>query len=220
MKSCRDLACAGCSTGVNEEYMSVSQEMVFVAHRDSSLRERLRELLVTEGLNAISVGAAAELAANVTRPDCVILDLELPDLERLDLQQWIAHTDVSILALAPWNDIAASVRASASGVVTFLAGPLEGEDLLHAVHKSLQQARRARERRARLAQLHKRWSDLSRREREVLPLIARGLLNKEVAIRLHTSATAIQVHRGRIMQKMAASSVAELVRMLDALRVR
>ena len=205
----------------SEDPSSTPREIVFVVHGDATVRRRLCELIASEGLRAVSLGSALEFAltARAYLPACVILDAELPDLDPLELQQRIAHHDVSLVFVTRQVDLACSVRAIKNGAINFLGVPLQEEDLLHAVHTGIQQARRARESRARLRQLQKRWSGLSRSERKMLPFILSGLLNKQVALALGTSPTTIQTHRSRIMQKMAAGSSSELVRMTDALNI-
>jgi FixJ family two-component response regulator len=194
---------------------------VFVVHGDAVLRERLCELIASEGLRAVPLGSAIEfaLSARANLPACVILDTGLADMDRLELQECIVHADVSFVFLTHRLDLSCSVRAIKHGAINFLTLPLREEDLLHAVHTGIQHGRRARETRARFTQIQKRWSRLSRSERELLPFIMKGFLNKQVAFELGTSVRNIQTQRSRIMHKMGAGSSSELVRMMDALNV-
>jgi FixJ family two-component response regulator len=201
--------------------MSAPKQMVFIVNGDSHMRERLQEIIACDELHVVSFASAAEYTA-FRKPDlpaCLILDVVLPDVSGLDLQERIAETDAPILFVTRQVDVSCLVRAVKAGAVDFLTTPLKTEDLLQAVRAAIDEdrvTRRAREERAKLKQ---RLSRLTPRERQVLPLVVSGLLNKQAALQLGISETTLQIHRGRIMKKMGAESFADLVRMAATLRV-
>jgi FixJ family two-component response regulator len=173
-------------------------------------------------MRAVAFASAAEYMA-YPKPDvpaCLVLDVELPDINGLDLQSRIAQVDhPQIVFITGHGDIPSSVRAIKTGAVDFLTKPFKEADLMRAIDAALAQDREARRRRAELADLHRRLSSLTPREREVLPLVASGLLNKQAAAELGISEVTLQIHRGSIMKKMGAGSLAELVRMAAALEI-
>jgi FixJ family two-component response regulator len=196
--------------------------VVFIVDDDRRIREALIDLLSSFDMHAVAFGSAAEYIA-YPKPDvpaCVVLDVELPDINGLDLQSRIAHEGhPEIVFLTGRGDIPSSVRAIRAGAVDFLTKPFREEDLMRAINAALAQNRDARRKRAELAELQQRLSRLSPREREVLPLVASGLLNKQAAAELGISEITLQIHRGSIMKKMEAESLAELVRMAGALEI-
>jgi FixJ family two-component response regulator len=196
--------------------------IIFIVDDDPRIREALSELLASFDMHAVSFGSAAEYLA-YSKPDvpaCLILDVELPDINGLDLQRQIAQGDhPSIVFITGHGDIPSSVRAIKSGAVDFLTKPFEEGELMRAINAALAQNRDARRKSAELAELRQRLSSLTPREREVLPLVASGLLNKQAAAELRISEVTLQIHRGNIMKKMGAGSLAELVRMAGALQV-
>ncbi|MEO8016209.1 MAG: response regulator [Pseudomonadota bacterium] len=196
--------------------------IVFIVDDDRGIRESLGELLSSFDMNALAFGSAAEYMA-YARPDlpaCLILDVELPDVNGLDLQGRISQgSDPHIVFITGHGDIPSTVRAIKAGAVDFLTKPFKQEDLMRAVESALQQNREARHKRAELAELRERWSSLTPREMEVLPLVVGGLLNKQAAVELGISENTLQIHRGSIMKKMAAGSFADLVRMAGALEI-
>jgi FixJ family two-component response regulator len=201
--------------------MSAPKQMVFVVNGDSHMRKQLHEIIAYDGLHVVSFASAAEYTA-FRKPDlpaCLILDVVLPDVSGLDLQQRIAETDAPIVFVTRQVDVSCSVRAIKAGAVDFLTTPLKTRDLLQAVLAAIDQDCVARLAREKCAELQQRLSRLTPRERQVLQLVVSGLLNKQAASELGISETTIQIHRGRIMQKMAAGSFAELVRMAATLRV-
>lgn len=201
--------------------MSAPKQMVFIVNGDSHMRERLREIIACDELHVVSFASAAEYTA-FRKPDlpaCLILDVVLPDVSGLDLQQRIAETDAPIVFVTGQGDVSCSVRAIKAGAVDFLTTPLKMRDLLQAVRAAIEQDRVTRLAREERAELQQRFSRLTPRERQVLQLVVSGLLNKQAALELGISETTIQIHRGRIMQKMAADSLADLVRMAATLRV-
>jgi FixJ family two-component response regulator len=196
--------------------------VVFVVDDDQRICEALTELLSTFDLNVVTFGSAAEYLA-YPKPDvpaCLVLDVHLPDINGLDLLRQAAQPPHSqIVFITGHGDIPTSVRAMKAGAVDFLTKPLKEADLIRAIQTAIAQDRIAREQRAELAELRRRLTLLTPREREVLPLIVSGLLNKQAAAELGISEITIQIHRGRIMTKMGAGSFAELVRMAGTLAI-
>ena len=173
-------------------------------------------------MHAVAFGSAAEYIA-FPKPDlpaCLLLDIELPDVNGLELQKRITQgNEVPIVFVTGHGDIPSSVRAIKAGAVDFLTKPFRDVDLLRAIQSALTQSRESRRKRADLANLQQRLASLTPREREVLALVASGLLNKQAAAELHISEVTLQIHRARMMKKMAAGSVAELVRMAGTLEI-
>jgi len=196
--------------------------VVFIVDDDRRIREALTELLSTFNLHVVTFGSAAEYLA-YPKPDvpaCLVLDVQLPDINGLDLlSQAGQRPHPQIVFITGHGDIPTSVRAMKSGAVDFLTKPLKEAELIRAIQSAIAQDRVARQQRAELAELRRRLSSLTAREREVLPLIVSGLLNKQAAAELRISEITIQIHRGRIMKKMGAGSFAELVRMAGTLEI-
>ena len=202
--------------------MNPQDQIVFIVDDDRRICEALSLLLSTFDLRVVTFGSAAEYIAypkpNV--PACLILDVELPDINGLDLQSQTAEENqASIVFITGHGDIPMSVRAIKGGAVDFLTKPFKEADLMRAIHAAIAQDRDARQKRAELAELRQRLSSLTPREREVFPLIVSGLLNKQAAAELGISEITIQIHRGKIMKKMMAGSLAELVRMAGMLEI-
>ena len=201
--------------------MPAQDHTVFVVDDDQGIREALTDLLSTFDLNVVAFGSAAEYIA-YPKPDlpaCLVLDVELPDANGLDLQRQTGQPQPHIVFITGRGDIPTSVRAMKAGAVDFLTKPLKESDLVRAIHAALTQDRIARRDRAELAELHRRLSCLTPREREVLPLVVSGLLNKQSAAELGISEVTLQIHRGKIMKKLEADSLAELVRMAVRLEI-
>ena len=202
--------------------MDPQDHIVFIVDDDQRIREAVSELLSSVDMHAVAFGSAAEYMA-YPKPDvpaCLVLDVELPDINGLDLQSRIAEGDhPHIVFITGHGDIPSSVRAIKAGAVDFLPKPFKAPDLMQAINVALAQNRDARRKRAELADLHQRLSSLTPREREVLPLVVSGLLNKQAAAELGISEVTLQIHRGSIMKKMEAGSLAELVRMAGALEI-
>jgi FixJ family two-component response regulator len=196
--------------------------IVFIVDDDRRICEALSELLSTFDLHVVTFGSAAEYIA-YPKPDvpaCLILDVELPDINGLDLQsQTRQENQPQIVFITGHGDIPTSVRAIKAGAVDFLTKPFKEADLMRAIHAAIAQDRDARRKRAELGELRQRLSSLTPREREVLPLIVSGLLNKQAAAELGISEVTIQIHRSNIMKKMGAESLAELVRMAGTLEI-
>jgi len=196
--------------------------IVYIVDDDRRIRESLSDLLSSFDLHAVALGSAAEYLA-YPKPDvpaCLVLDVELPDINGLDLQSQIAQGNhPQIVFITGHGDIPSSVRAIKAGAVDFLTKPFREADLMRAIKAALAQNHDARRKRAQLADLQERLSRLTAREREVLPLVVSGLLNKQAAAELGISEVTLQIHRGSIMKKMEAGSLAELVRMAGALEI-
>ena len=202
--------------------MSSQDHIVFVVDDDFSMREALHELLTSADMNVVTFGSAAEYLAfpKPELPACLVLDVQLPDINGLDLQHQIAlEHHPHIVFITGHGDVPSSVRALKAGAVDFLTKPFRGADLLGAIEAALAQDRDARLQRLTLATLQQRLAALTPREREVLPLVVSGLLNKQAAAQLGISEVTLQIHRGKIMQKMQAESLAELVRMAGTLGI-
>jgi FixJ family two-component response regulator len=196
--------------------------IVYVVDDDPRIRESLIELLASFDMHACAFGSAAEYVAHPKSdvPACLILDVELPDMNGLDLQSQMARGNhPHIVFITGHGDIPSSVRAIKAGAVDFLQKPFKQEDLMRAIEAALTQNREARRKRAELADLQQRLSLLSPRELEVLALVVSGLLNKQSAAELGISETTLQIHRGNVMKKMRAGSLAELVRIASALEI-
>src|SRR5260370_31245057 len=202
--------------------MSKDKPIVYVLDDDYRVREALSSLLSSVGFRVEVFASAAEYL-KFKKPDspaCLILDLELPGMSGLELQREISGGDApAIVFVTGHGDVPSSVRAIKAGAVEFLLKPFDDQELLRAIDAAIAQDREARLQRAEMAELRRRYALLTSREREVLPVVGAGLLNKQTAAELGTSEITIQVHRGRIMRKMAASSLADLVKMAGKLRI-
>ena len=200
----------------------VQDDIVFIIDDDRRICDALIELLSSFDMHAVAFGSAAEYMA-YPKPDvtaCLLLDVELPDINGLDFQSQITQGNhPHIVFITGHGDIPSSVRAIKAGAVDFLTKPFREPDLMRAIDTALTQNRDARRKRAEAADLHQRLSSLTPREREVLPLVASGLLNKQAAAELGISEVTLQIHRGNVMKKMGAGSLAELVRMVGALEI-
>jgi FixJ family two-component response regulator len=197
-------------------------EIIFIVDDDRRIREALSELLSSFDMRAVAFGSAAEYLA-YPKPDvaaCLVLDVELPDINGLDLQQKIATANhPQVVFITGHADIPSSVRAIKGGAVDYLTKPIRQEDLMRAIRAALAQNRQARQKSAAMVALRERYASLTRREREVLPLVVSGWLNKQAAAELGISEVTLQIHRGSVMRKMAAASLAELVRMAATLEI-
>src|SRR6185369_2033018 len=197
-------------------------KIVFVLDDDPRIREALSMLLASFDMRAITFGSAAEYMA-YPKPDvpaCLVLDVELPDINGLDLQSRIAEGNhPHIVFITGHGDIPSSVRAIKTGAVDFLTKAFREADLMRAINVALAENRDARQNRAELGDLQQRLSRLTPRERDVLPLVVSGLLNKQAAAELGISEITLQIHRSKIMKKMGAASLPELVRMAGTLEI-
>jgi len=194
--------------------------VVFVVDDDLRIRESLSSLISSMGLQVAVFGSAAEFL-EYEKPDapaCLILDLQLPGENGLELQQQLTNGDAPpIVFISGHGDIPSSVRAMKAGAIEFLSKPFSEQELMRAIDNAVALDRIARQKRTELAELQRHYSLLTPREREVLPFVVAGYANKVTAAELGTSEITIGVHRGQIMRKMEAKSLAELVRMADKL---
>jgi FixJ family two-component response regulator len=200
--------------------MKPDDPIVIVVDDDYRVREALTSLIESVGLRVAAFGSAAEFleSEKPDSPACLVLDLQLPDVNGLELQRELAGGDgPPIVFITGHGDIPSSVRAMKAGAIEFLPKPFREEDLLQAIDAAIALDREARRKRSELAELQRHYSRLTPREREVLPFVAAGFANKQTAADLGTSEITIGVHRGQIMHKMGAQSLAELVRMSDKL---
>ena|SRR5687768_2008205 len=200
----------------------LKDHIIFIVDDDRRIRESLTELLSSFDMHAVAFGSAADYMA-YPKPDvpaCLILDVELPDINGLELQTRIASGNhPHIVFITGHADIPSSVRAIKAGAVDFLSKPFKEADLMRAINAALAENREAGLKSAELAHLRQRFSALTPRERDVLPLVASGMLNKQAAVELGISQVTLQIHRGSIMKKMGAGSLAELVRMAGVLDI-
>ncbi len=192
---------------------------VFVVDDDPSVRRAIKRLIGSVGLQAEVFGSTQEFLRS-KRPDapsCLVLDIRLPGISGLDFQRELAaaNTFIPIIFITAHGDIPMTVRAMKAGAVEFLTKPFRDQDLLDAIHVALEQDRARRQQETKIATLRKRLESLTPREREVLPLVVSGLLNKQIAGEIGTSETTVKVHRGQLMRKMGADSLAELVRLAE-----
>jgi FixJ family two-component response regulator len=201
--------------------VNFDQQVVCVLDDDSGIREALSSLLRSAGLRVVSFATAGEYqrAKLADAPACLILDLELPDISGLELQQLLAGEGPPIVFISGHANIPSSVRAMKAGAIEFLVKPFRDEELLEAIRSALIQEGKTRQTRSELAGLQEAYAHLSRREREVLPLVVAGLTNRESAVNLGIAEITLQVHRGQIMRKLGARSVPELVRIAGKLRL-
>jgi FixJ family two-component response regulator len=201
--------------------MTSDDPIVFVVDDDHRVREALSSLIASAGLRVTAYGSAAEFleAEKPDAPACLVLDLLLPGSSGLELQRELADgAGPPIIFITGHGDIPSSVRAMKAGAIEFLPKPFGDQELLQAIDAALTLDRKGRRERAELAELQKHYALLTPREREVLPFVVAGLANKQTAAELGTSEITIGVHRGQIMRKMGARSLAELVRMADKLK--
>lgn len=202
--------------------MTTSDHVVFIVDDDGRVREALCELLESHGMRAVAFGTAREYidARKPDLPACLVLDVELPDINGLDLQGQISDGNhPPIVFITGHGDIPSSVRAIKRGAVDFLTKPFSDTALLDAIGSALARDRGTRAERAELSLLKQRYLELTPREREVLALVVSGLLNKQSAAELGISEVTLQIHRRNAMKKMAASSLADLVRFAEKLQI-
>jgi FixJ family two-component response regulator len=202
--------------------MNSDSPIVFVVDDDYRVREALSSLISSVGLRVAVFNSAAEFLES-EKPDaaaCLVLDLQLPGKSGLELQQQLVTGDAPpIIFITGHGDIPSSVRAMKAGAVEFLSKPFGEQELLQAIASAIALDRTARQKRSQLAELQTHYALLTPREREVLPFVVAGFANKVTAADLGTSEITIGVHRGQIMRKMSARSLAELVRMADTLGI-
>jgi FixJ family two-component response regulator len=203
--------------------MTEAKPIVFVVDDDPSVRRAISRLIGSVGLQVELFGSAQEFLRS-KRPDgpsCLVLDIRLPGISGLDFQRGLAEANIHIpiIFITAHGDIPMTVRAMKAGAVEFLTKPFRDQDLLDAIQVALEQDRAKRQQEEEMATLRQRWESLTPREREVLPLVVSGLLNKQIAGEIGTSETTVKVHRGQLMRKMGADSLAELVRLAERIGI-
>lgn len=203
--------------------MPPASSIVFVVDDDVSVRESLQLLIQNEGWQAETFASAREFLdrPRAALPSCLILDVSLPGLNGLELQERVAveRTDMPIIFITGHGDIPMTVRAMKAGAIEFLTKPFSHEVLLNATRQALQRSSIALRYEAELHELRKRYESLTPRERQVMALVVSGLLNKQIGGDLNISEITVKAHRGQVMQKMKADSLADLVRMAARLRL-
>jgi FixJ family two-component response regulator len=208
----------------SDEPASASEPIVFVIDDDASMRRALTNLFQSVGLKVEVYGSAPEMLLGKLPgvPSCLVLDIRLPGLSGLDFQTELARANIHIpiIFMTGHGDIPMSVRAMKGGAVDFLAKPFRDQDMLDAVMTAIERDRKRREADKLVGNLQALFETLTPREREVLPLVSSGLMNKQVAAELGLAEITVKLHRGHIMRKMEAKSLADLVRMAETLGIR
>jgi len=203
--------------------MTTHDHVVFIVDDDEDLREALRDLLESHGMRAMAFASAGAYmsALKPNLPACLVLDVSLPDINGLDLQRQIAERDhPPIVFITGHGDIAMTVKAMKAGAVDFLAKPFRDQDMLDAVSSALARDAERLASEQSIAVLCTAYDSLTSREREVMEFVVAGLLNKQIASELNLSEITVKIHRGQVMRKMGARSVADLVRKAEALRTK
>jgi FixJ family two-component response regulator len=203
---------------------SEAQPIVFVIDDDESIREALKSLLRSVGLRVELFGAASEFLKSKLPdvPSCLVLDVRLPGLSGLDFQTELAKANVHIpiIFITGHGDIPMTVRAMKAGAVEFLTKPFRDQELLDSVGIALERGRARREQDSTVHDVKIHFESLTPREQEVMGFVTAGLMNKQIAAKLGVSEITVKVHRGNVMRKMGARSLADLVRMADVLGIR
>jgi FixJ family two-component response regulator len=201
--------------------MTENKAAVFVVDDDPSMRRSLESLLKSVGLEVQLFSSAQEFmpAKRPDAPGCVVLDVRLPGMSGLTFQEELAKAGVAlpVIFITGHGDVPMTVRAMKAGAVEFLTKPFDDQALLDAVYAAIERDRARRQQAAGLAALQARYDELTAREKEVMKFVVAGRVNKQIAAALGLSVVTVKVHRGQVMRKMLAKSVAELVRMADRL---
>ncbi|MGC1408165.1 MAG: response regulator transcription factor [Acetobacteraceae bacterium] len=204
--------------------MSHGQPIVFIVDDDVSVRESLELLVGSSGWKPETFVSAQEFLSRPPplTPSCLILDVNLPDLNGLDLQKRVAadRTEMPIIFITGYGDVPMTVRAMKAGAVEFLTKPFSDDVLLDAIRQAIERSQSALDHEADIRELRNRHTSLSRREREVMALVVAGLLNKQIGGELGISEITVKAHRGQVMRKMRAGSLADLVTMSAKLGLR
>lgn len=199
-----------------------AQSAVYVIDDDASVRRSLARLIRSVGLDVETFSSARDfLSSNLPdHPSCMVLDVKMPGMSGLELQEALAaaHRTIPIIFITGFGTIPTSVQAIKGGAVDFLEKPFEENTLLDAVHRAIHYDQQYREKNRERLQIQRRLESLTHREREVFELVATGMLNKQIAFHLGITEKTIKVHRARVMQKMAAQSLADLVRLAERLK--
>jgi FixJ family two-component response regulator len=201
-----------------------SDAVIAIVDDDPSVREGLSSLIRSAGLQIKTFASAQEFLArpDAEAPSCLVLDLQLPGLSGLDLQKRMTEVglEIPIVFLTGHGNIPASVQAMKAGAVEFLTKPFDEQDLLQAIHEAIERDRQNRQQYAEMRELQSRYESLTAREQEVMQQVVSGLLNKQIAAELNIAEYTVKIHRGRVMRKMHAESLADLVRMAENLQIR
>jgi RNA polymerase sigma factor (sigma-70 family) len=196
--------------------------VVFVVDDDPSVRRAIKRLIGSVGLQVELFASPQEfINRRPDAPSCLVLDIRLPGISGLDFQRELAHSGIHIpiIFITAHGDIPMTVRAMKAGAVEFLTKPFRDQDLLDAIQIALEMDRTRRQREAEIATLQVRFESLTPREREVAVMVVSGMLNKQIAARIGTTENTVKAHRSRVMEKMQAHSLAELVRTVERLRI-